>query len=248
MYTTAPMGMVQAVQPPAQAPAAYVPQAPVAARLTPTAVLGMMASANPQPQSKQPSPQNTLRTAAQIQAANPRTPESYAWDVELEAVTREPAPSPSTSAPPRDPNIRLLGGRESAIATQILVQSDLAADRLPKDADINMLIARAAERRAQAAAPQQAQAPQPAPGMIAVRQGQPVIQPPMLPSLAPSQVALMPSGGSVYSEFNSIQRRDPSGSVIGRGQAAYKQAVERLGMFVPPAEEMPVEAIQATGT
>lgn len=247
MYTTAPMGMVQAVQPPAQAPAAYVPQAPVAARLTPAAVLGMMPAANPQPQTKQPSPQNTLRTAAQIQAANPRTAESYAWDVELEAVTREPAPTPSPSTTPRDANIRLLGGRESAITTQILVQSGLATDRLPKDADINMLIARAVENRAQQA-PQQAQPATPAPNMIAVRQGQPVIQAPMLPSLAPSQVALMPSGGSVYSEFNTIQRRDQSGSVIGRGQAAYKQAVERLGMFVPPAEEMPVEAIQKTGT
>ena len=234
MYTTAPMGMVQAVSPPAQPPAAYMPQAPAAARLTPVAVMGMLPAANPQAQTKSPTPQQpNLRAAAQIQSsAEGRTPENYMFEVDLEAPpTPPPTPTESRDAAAQ----RLLGGRDTATAAQFMAQEELAdsAD-LPDTLDISDMMQRAAAKRA--ARGEAAPTPSGAQQTLA-RMGQTTILPPTLPSLArPNPVAVMPSNAYIETTTNTIVRRDTPGTVMNRGQNAYRQAMQRLGEVMERVE------------
>ena len=238
MLTTAPMGMVQAAQTPVQAAAANIPQPFTVARFTPVAVMGALPAANPQPQAKPPTPQAPPRTAAQIETANAgvaRTPESYLFDVELGEAP--PPQTPPQSVPQGfSPSQRLMGGRESLIATQLMMQEDFIAVDLPDTPDITRMIEQAATRRASQAAMGEA-----APA-VAVKVGHSAILPPTLPSLArPQAIEVMPSHAYTDTGSNAIVRRDAPGTVMQRGQTAYRQASQRLGDYVEPVQGRPQE-------
>lgn len=231
MYTTAPMGMMQVVQAPAPPASAPLPQAQVAVRLTPDAVMGMLPGAQSQPQNKQ----TPMRTAAQIQAgASARSPESVMFDVELQEAPQPQTPAPTVGTQAREAATRLLGGRDSELTTQFMVQEDMGGEDIPEKLDALAVMQRAAQRRAQRAG--NGLAPLAGGGSVSPKLGQTMILAPTLPSLArPNPMALMPS--SAYLGTNGIVRNDPPGSVMNKGQTAYRKAMERLGQLQEQMEQ-----------
>lgn len=222
MFVTAPMGVMQQVQP-LPAPPSLTPQvAPAAQRELASAVSGLVSALATNPDRKQgPQTQTPPSTAPKTANAAPApvTPESW-------LLQETPDEAPEQTA------FRLLGNapQRSALPTnnagftaQLLAQEDMAEVVLPQTPNIADMLKRLVESRAGTASAQ---------------------TPERISANALSMLAVPAS------TLNTVVRRDTYGSVLmPRGASAYQQAQWRLVKPEAPRpvgeEEMAIDETQA---
>lgn len=231
MFMTAPIGVMQQIQP-LPAPPSFTPQvAPAAQRLLANAVSSSVpvpfvypdrTKSNPQPQAQ------TTHAKASVPAAV--TPESLIW---------QEAAEPASTSVAAETTARMLNMAQSprsnpvtlpnsiGFAAQLLAQEDMAEIALPQTPNVADMLKRLAERKTDTS---QLTTPD-----TSLRRDTTTNVMTMLPN---------PNG-----TLNAVMRRDTYGSVLmPRGASAYQQA--HLRMIKPeahrpaPEEDIAIEAAE----
>lgn len=201
MFMTAPMGVMQQVQPPLAVAPSHTPQvAPAAQRLLASAIAGTTPAPFANPDRKQaqtgPQPKTPSLTPA------PVSPESWVLSETPDAAS---APMPMASRLPatlQPAPVRTPG--DAGFAAQLLAQEDMAEIALPQAPNIADILKRLIDRR----------------------QGdsQPAAQKPR-----PQEPELVRFATPPANTLNTVMRRDTFGSVmVQRGAASYLQAQQRM--------------------
>ncbi len=199
MFMTAPMGAMQAVQPPQPVtPNAPLQVAPAAQRLLASAISGNTPALHPNPDRKTTS-QTTPQTRTSAQVSIPVTAESLVW--KEGATTTQALLASEQRGEPK----RVALPNQAGFAALLLAQEDMAGIALPQNAAIADMFKRMAERR-----PQPPQAP------VVPKGGEPAGE--TIKFAAPLSPAV-----------NAVMRREVQGSVMApRGAASYQQAIQRM--------------------
>lgn len=210
MFVTAPMGVMQQVQPLPAQPSLTPQVVPAAQRELASAVSGLVSALATNPDRKQSPQTQTPQSSAPRTASNtpaPVTPESWL----LQEVPDE-APGQTTFRvlSGTQPQQRSLQTGNAGFAAQLLAQEDMAEVALPQTPNVADMLKRLVESRTATTAAQ-----------VTDRTANTL-----------SMLAVPPS------TLNTVVRRDTYGSVLmPRGASAYQQAQLRL---VKPEAPRPV--------
>ena len=209
MFMTAPMGMMQTVQPPLPQTPAFTPQvAPAAQRVLASAVAGTAPApfANPDRKSMAtPPPKSPMIAQPAV------TPESMLWKESAAPQTvSSTATTASLLASQQNPRTTFITVPNTAgFAAQLLAQEDMAELALPQNPNVADMMKRIADKKATAALPS-----------------------PLRTADAPADTirfATLPAN-----TLNAVMRREMQGSVlVPRGAAAYAQAQQRIRSDAP---------------